>query len=344
MPRNVTRNYICSYKQSGESNYWEIRHPEHSCLDFEGIIEEEYQDNDSEDISDVQTLMIAVEGKCYPIEEHSTLFYPLNMEYIAGVANGNCSGRQALGQKLLKDIPFWNENATVAAKRRRIWVNFIRRRRDKWTPTPSSVVCSKHFTNDCFEYGSATVSKYKTPRLKRDELGVSVYPTLQANQILGSTESERTKRMKRRETITESPTTSSKISGVTDELKATTESVVFPTDVMEHESMIGASPQSPHKCRNCDLLKKENKRIRNCWETSKQKLAGVRKELDILRGATGVSSDDDEEVESNDEEDHKSEDETEGPSDDMYEDAEIETETDTADTDTDEDINVPSHR
>ena len=77
-------------------------------------------------------------------------------------------------------------------------MDFVRRRRDKWTPTRSSVVCSKHFTPECFEYGSATVEKYKTPRLKRDEFGVCVYPTLQTNQIPDFAESERAKRVKRR--------------------------------------------------------------------------------------------------------------------------------------------------
>jgi hypothetical protein len=99
----------------------------------------------------------------------------------------------------LYQIPFWNDNSTVAAKRKKIWVNFIRRRRDKWMPTRSSAVCSKHFTEDCFEYGSSTVPRYKTPRLNRDDIGVSVFPSLDINQILGSPESERTKRIKRRE-------------------------------------------------------------------------------------------------------------------------------------------------
>ena len=98
----------------------------------------------------------------------------------------------------LYQIPFWDDTSAVAAKRRKIWVQFIQRRRDKWTPTRSSVICSKHFTEDCFEYGSSTVAKYKTPRLKRDHIGVSVFPSLDTNQILDSAESERTKRMKRR--------------------------------------------------------------------------------------------------------------------------------------------------
>ena len=63
-------------------------------------------------------------------------------------------------------------------------------------PTRSSVVCSKHFTKDCFLFGSATVEKYKTPRLKRDEFGICVFPTLGTK--LSGAESERTKRIKRR--------------------------------------------------------------------------------------------------------------------------------------------------
>ena len=96
----------------------------------------------------------------------------------------------------IHEIPFWDENSPIATKRRKKWVNFVRRKRDKWTPTRSSVVCSKHFTEDCFDYGSATVEKYKTPRLKRDEFGICVYPTIDTK--LSSGESERTKRMKQR--------------------------------------------------------------------------------------------------------------------------------------------------
>ena len=63
----------------------------------------------------------------------------------------------------------------------------------------SSVVCSKHFTEDCFEYATITVEKYKTPKLKKDSYGVCVFPTLDTNSTSESVESERTKRVKRRE-------------------------------------------------------------------------------------------------------------------------------------------------
>ena len=95
-------------------------------------------------------------------------------------------------------IPFWSDNSPVAVRRRKRWTNFVQRRRDKWTPTSSSVVCSKHFTEQCFEHGSESVERYKTPRLKRDEHGICVFPTLDTNQLSGDVESQRTSRMKRR--------------------------------------------------------------------------------------------------------------------------------------------------
>ena len=98
-------------------------------------------------------------------------------------------------------IPFWDEKSPIETKRRQKWVNFIRRRRDKWTPTRASVVCSNHFTEECFEYGSATVPRYKTPRLRRDQNGICVFPTLDTNRTTRSEESERTKRAKRREVL-----------------------------------------------------------------------------------------------------------------------------------------------
>ena len=67
---------------------------------------------------------------------------------------------------------------------------------DQWNPSCSSVICSAHFTEDCFEYGSDTVEKYKTPKLRRDEIGITAVPS-----VLSTTaciDSERTLRMQRR--------------------------------------------------------------------------------------------------------------------------------------------------
>ena len=101
----------------------------------------------------------------------------------------------------LYQIPFWDDNSPLKAKRRQRWVNFVRRRRAKWTPTHASVVCSKHFTKDCFVYGSDTVPRYPTPKLKRDENGICVFPTLDTDHHTQSGESKRTKRASRRDAL-----------------------------------------------------------------------------------------------------------------------------------------------
>ena len=57
-------------------------------------------------------------------------------------------------------------NSSVAAKRRKKYVNFIRRKRDRRQHV------QKHFIEDCFECGSVTIviEKFKTPRPKKDSL------------------------------------------------------------------------------------------------------------------------------------------------------------------------------
>ena len=47
-------------------------------------------------------------------------------------------------------IPFCGKIDPILVKRRKKWIDFIMRKRDKCTPTRSSVACSKHFTEDCF--------------------------------------------------------------------------------------------------------------------------------------------------------------------------------------------------
>ncbi|CAB4030462.1 THAP domain-containing 1-like [Paramuricea clavata] len=213
-------------------------------------------------------------------------------------------------------IPFWDDNSPVAVRRRKIWLSFVRRRRDKWIPTSSSVVCSKHFTEDCFVYGSESVEKYNTPRLKRDEHGIRVFPTVDTNQLSGSAESERTSRMKRRKELV----------GNSDETLTTStadEPDVEPCTSTEQGEMI-TETVAVDECDNCKLLKKENLRIRS--ESSREDIHG------------GNEGDVESDVESDVEE---VECESEELSDDV---GEMETETETSDTETDEDTSVPPQR
>ena len=50
-----------------------------------------------------------------------------------------------------------------------------------WTATKHSVVCSEHFKFEDFERYVVEIpnTKEAKPRLKRDEFGISVFPTVQ---------------------------------------------------------------------------------------------------------------------------------------------------------------------
>ena len=90
-------------------------------------------------------------------------------------SNNTSSSKKGIS---LYHIPYWEDNRPVAKGRRKKWLDFIRRKRDKWTPGFGSIICSEHFTEDCFEYGSYTVLKYKVSRLKWDEIGVTALPSV----------------------------------------------------------------------------------------------------------------------------------------------------------------------
>ena len=96
-------------------------------------------------------------------------------------------------------IPYFDDTRPEAKSRRKKWASFIQRKRDKWQPSASSVVCSQHFTEDCFEYGSDTVEKYKVPKLTRDEIGITAVPSLLPKAT--SLASERTLRKQQREKV-----------------------------------------------------------------------------------------------------------------------------------------------
>ena len=42
-------------------------------------------------------------------------------------------------------IPYWEDTRPEAKARKKQWIDFVRRRRDRWEPTKNSVICSEHF-------------------------------------------------------------------------------------------------------------------------------------------------------------------------------------------------------
>jgi hypothetical protein len=96
----------------------------------------------------------------------------------------------------LHRIPFWNDERPEAKRRRNIWVNFVATKRAKWTPSKFSAVCSEHFTPEDYEKYLVEIpgTRDYTPRLKKDETGVVVYPSKFTRSNLADEVSPRDKR------------------------------------------------------------------------------------------------------------------------------------------------------
>ena len=87
---------------------------------------------------------------------------------------------RAKGITLFK-IPYLNDERPEAKRRRKLWINFVMRTRDKWRPTEKSSICCKHFTEDNFEWRFSSLpgmSGSFIPRLIRDEIGIISVPSV----------------------------------------------------------------------------------------------------------------------------------------------------------------------
>lgn len=111
----------------------------------------------------------------------------------------NCSNVADPSRRIfVHTIPFFGDSHPEAIKRRKKWVDFVKMKRAKWEPTKYSTLCSKHFTAEDYVFQYAMVpgnSKPSVPRLKRDNVGIIAFPTIQAAVVDKSvSQSERTKR------------------------------------------------------------------------------------------------------------------------------------------------------
>ena len=97
-----------------------------------------------------------------------------------------CSNTVNLSEGIaLHRIPYANDARPEAKKRRKVWVDFVQRKRAKWEPSIHSEICSKHFKEEDFVnrfVGLHNIpGEEKTllvaPRLKQDDIGVCVWPS-----------------------------------------------------------------------------------------------------------------------------------------------------------------------
>ena len=99
----------------------------------------------------------------------------------------------------LHPIPFYGKEEVEKRKRRKKWVDFVKLKRAHWEPTKYSSVCSKHFTDEDFTVRFSELTKESLQRrLRRDEVGVCVFPTIHAPCVSNETKSAESQRSKRK--------------------------------------------------------------------------------------------------------------------------------------------------
>ena len=103
-----------------------------------------------------------------------------------------CNNRPSKTEGIsLHPIPFEGADEPEKRKRRKKWVDFIKSKRAHWEPTKYSTVCSKHFRDDDYEvmFPGLTNGNFQR-RLRKDEIGICVFPTIQAPCVSGESKPE----------------------------------------------------------------------------------------------------------------------------------------------------------
>ena len=98
------------------------------------------------------------------------------------VVYGCSNTPDAVNQIALHPIPYHGDLRPEALRRRKRWIDFVKFKRAGWEPSRQSHFCSKHFKADDFlrTVKLPGLEQPVFPRLKRDDLGVTAYPTVQS--------------------------------------------------------------------------------------------------------------------------------------------------------------------
>ena len=78
----------------------------------------------------------------------------------------------------LHNIPFYGDDRPEARSRRKQWIDFVRRKRAKFEPSATSVICSRHFSPE--DYCQRFEFVKTRPQLVKDHIGTSALPRIYA--------------------------------------------------------------------------------------------------------------------------------------------------------------------
>ncbi|KAK3729921.1 hypothetical protein QZH41_018079 [Actinostola sp. cb2023] len=203
----------------------------------------------------------------------------------------NCDNEASLQKNIsLHRIPYFEDQRPEAKARRKTWVDFVLRYRDKWQVTKNSVICSEHFRPEDYcnmfsklEGQTAAIR----PRLKRDSVGISVVPSIHKPKEV-TTMSARSRRMVLKETISAIKTDELGLSNskAGDQAVGPSDDQTIEIEVDEREHEIGEIAQSSSQqihnvnlsptqepcCDECTRLTKQCRKYRNLWLEAKSKL------------------------------------------------------------------------
>ena len=119
---------------------------------------------------------------------------------------GGCSNVKDINNGIsLHRIPFFEDERTEAKRRRKKWIEFVSRKRAKWTSSKTSVICSVHFLPDDFIHAVLSgLDVGLKRRLIEDSIGTVPVPSVylkEASEPLVSSGSRRNQRMVSHSTI-----------------------------------------------------------------------------------------------------------------------------------------------
>ncbi|KAK3755170.1 hypothetical protein QZH41_010695 [Actinostola sp. cb2023] len=230
---------------------------------------------------------------------------------------GGCSNESnsELGISLHR-IPFYNDERPEAKKRRKRWTDFVLRTRSHWKATKLSTVCSDHFVYEDYQRYAVEVpdTRAYTPRLKKDDVGIVVFPTVTKvrEEKPPSARSLRQKKKEREHLVRESLNcvVEEHDEGhiAEDEEEKGEEDPTDNVAVQEYlqpsvsmEAFDGTEPQvqvsipsfisrdaknsTSIACSECVRLAKRNRQLRNNWFTAKYKLRKCRLQLSSSLGS-----------------------------------------------------------
>ena len=79
-------------------------------------------------------------------------------------------------------IPFYGEECPIKQKRRKKWIDFVLAKRKNWVPGKTSSLCSLHFIEEDFIRPFNAAGVQLKSELKKDDIGVCVFPTVHAKR------------------------------------------------------------------------------------------------------------------------------------------------------------------